>query len=184
MHYRNPGFSMNVTSQNYVVDSHSVTIFNKTIVNSTPVSIPTGVNPGTNLTWAITASVSIVKPNAAGTISWSCTRTKELTNTSDTNCYHGQTRPIVWSKAIVKLNGSASGVNARNENYTAVATNLVRDFNCSPDPLRPKRHPFISGTIAYTPGIRPVRLINYGTGTCDLIATITINSNTYTITLN
>lgn len=184
IYYRNPGFSMKVTSQNYVVDGYSITILNKNVTNTTPSTIPSGMNPGTNLTWAITASVSIVKPNAGGTITWSCTRTKELMNTSDTTCYRGQAQKIIWSKAIVKLNGTASGVNARNENYTAVATNLIRNFGCSPDVLRPKRHPFIGGTINYTPGLRRARLIDYGNGvSCDLNATITINNVTHSITL-
>jgi hypothetical protein len=84
----------------------------------------------------------------------------------------------------VKLNGTASGVNARSENFTAIATNLVRDFNCAPDPvLRPHRHPFISGTIAYTPGSRPTRTVDFGNGACDLIATITVNGHTFTVNL-
>ncbi len=183
-HYRNPGFSMNVTSQSYVVDNYTVNIGNKTVSNITPNTIASGVNPGTNLKWSVAANVSIVKPNNAGTISWTCSRTKELTNTSDTNCYKGQSRPIVWTKAIVKLNGSASGVNTNGENYSAVATNLVRDFNCAPDPvLRPHRHPFISGTIVYTPGSRPVRTIDFGNGACDMNATVTINNHVYTVNL-
>jgi len=184
IHYRNPGFSMNVTSQNYVVDNYTVNVGNKTISNITPNTIPSGVNPGTNLKWAVSANVSILKPGNAGTISWTCNRTKELTNTSDTNCYKGQSLPIVWTKAIVKLNGSASGVNAKGENYSAVAANLVRDFNCAPDPvLRPHRHPFISGTITYTPGSRPVRTIDYGNGACDMLATVTINGHVYNVNL-
>ncbi|MDI1356392.1 MAG: hypothetical protein PSX36_15860 [bacterium] len=184
-YYRNPGFSMSVSSQNYVVDGNQVNIISKTVKNTTPPSIPAGDQPGINLTWAIAANVSIVKPNSGGTISWSCSRTKELMNTNDTTCYRGQSLHIIWNKAIVKLNGTATGVNAKGENYTAVATDLIRDFNCAPDPLRPKRHPFISGTIAYTPGSRPLRLIDYGSASsCDMNATVTINGKVYNITLN
>lgn len=180
--YRNPGFSMNVTSQNYVVEGYTVNILNKTITNTTPATIPSGTNPGTNLTWAITANVSIIRPNG-GTISWSCSRTKELINTSDTLCYRGQNQHIVWSLAKVKLNGNTSGTNANQEQFSAVATNLVRDFSCSPFTARPMRHPFISGTIVYTPGSRPVRTIDFGTGTCDGTATLTIKNHTFSITL-
>jgi hypothetical protein len=184
IYYRNPGFSMSVSSQNYVVDGYTVNVISKNVTNTTPSSIPTGTNPGTNLTWAITASITITKPSNAGTISWSCARTKELINTSDPNCYKGQNTPIDWSKAIVKLNGTASGVNAKQENYTSSATNLIRDFNCSPDPQRPRRHPFIGGTLTYQPGNRLTRVINYGNGTnCDLNATLTIGNKTFNITL-
>lgn len=183
-HYRNPGFNMNVSSQNYIVDGYAVNIINKAVSNITSSSISSDVNPGTNLKWSVAANVSIVKPNNAGTITWICNRTKELTNTSDTNCYKGQARPIVWTKAIVKLNGNASGVNAKSENFTAVATNLVRDFNCAPDPvLRPHRHPFISGTIAYTPSSRRLRTIDYGNGACDMNATVTVNGHVFNVNL-
>lgn len=181
--YRNPGYVLTVTSQNYVVDGHTITINNKTITNTTP-AIPPGVNPGKNLTWAITATITIQKAGG-GTITWNCNRTKELTNTSDTLCYRGQNKAIVWNKAKIKLNGSAGGSNASNESYSVVATNLVRDFNCAPDANRPHRHPFIGGTILYTPAKRLPRLIDYGNGTdCDFNATVTINGKAYPFTLN
>jgi hypothetical protein len=37
------------------------------------------------------------------------------------------------------------------------------------------------GEIEITPSDKPVRVINYGNGTCDGTFTITINGNTYTI---
>jgi hypothetical protein len=182
--YRNPGFSMTVSSQNYVVDGNQVNIINKTITNTTPLNIPSGPNPGTNLTWSVNANVSIIKANTNNSISWSCNRTKELLNTSSSACYNGQSSPINWTQAQIQLNGSSSGVNARGENFTATATNLIKYFTCSPDPNRPHRHPFISGTISYSPGIRPTRLINFGNvNSCDFNATLTVNNQTYTITL-
>ena len=175
VYYRNPGFAASVTSQNYSVDGYQVNILNKSIRNTSQANA--------NLTWSITANIQITKPGNAGTITWSCNRTKELVNTSDTSCYKGQSVAINWQRAIVKLNGSSSGTNAKNESFTATASNLVRDFNCAPDQAKPKRHPFISGTLNYTPGQRPARLINYGSGTCDQNATITVNGVTYNITL-
>jgi|JI8StandDraft_1071087.scaffolds.fasta_scaffold17765_3 hypothetical protein len=181
--YRNPGFAMTVVSQNYVVDGHTVTINNKTIANTTPSTIATGTNPGTNLTWAITATVTIQK-SGGGTISWYCNRTKELMNTSDPNCYKGQSAAIDWTKAKVKINGTAGGTNASSESYSVVATNLIRDFGCFPDVNRPHRHPFIGGTILYTPAKRFPRLIDYGNGTdCDFNATLTINGKSYAYTM-
>lgn len=176
--YRNPGFKLTVTSVNYVVDGYSVTITNKTITNTTAAPI-TG-----NLTWNITANVLMLKPGG-GTINWICNRNKELTNTNDNTCYNGQNAPINWSNAIVKLNGSASGTNAKGESYTSTAVDLIRSFKCSPDPvLRPHKHPFIGGTLTYSPANRYPRIINYGDGvTCDSKATLTINGVSYDITL-
>lgn len=182
--YRNPGFKLIVTSQNYIVDANAVTIIHKTIENTTPSSV-TGqtVYTGVNLKWSVTANISVVKSNNAGTITWVCSRTKELINSNDPTCYHGQTLPITWSKAKVKISGTASGTNAKGENYTVTATDLVRDFNCTPSTIHPNRHPFISGTIDYKPGTRPTRHVDYGNGGCDLNATVTVNGVTYAITL-
>jgi hypothetical protein len=181
--YRNPGFNMIVTSQNYVVDSNLVAINGKTITNTTSQAIGSGPSPTINLTWNVKSNITITKPNGGGTISWNCDRTKELINTNDPNCYKGQTLPIDWSKAKVKLNGNASGTNARGESFTAKAIDLVRDFTCSPSTIYPKRHPFVSGKIEYKPGNRPIRYIDYGNGGCDLNATVVINGVTYSITL-
>lgn len=182
-YYRNPGFKLVVTSQNYVVDGNQVNIVNKTITNTTPSTINPGKNPGTNLTWSISANINIVKASNSGTVTWTCNRTKELLNTADTNCYKGQSTHIRWNLAWVKLNGSASGTNASNENYTSTATNLERHFDCSPDALHPHRHPFIAGTLSFTPGARKTRVIDFGNGACDMLATLTINNKSYSFVM-
>ncbi|MBA3665589.1 MAG: hypothetical protein H0W61_15490 [Bacteroidetes bacterium] len=181
--YRNPGFSMVVTSSGYSVDGNLVSISGKTVTNTTPSSV-TGqtVYSGTNLTWSINSNISITKTTNE-VISWSCSRTKELINSNDPVCYKGQALAIDWTKAKIKLNGTASGTNAKGESYTAVATDLVRDFTCAPDGTKPHRHPFISGKINYTPGTRPTRYVDYGAGTCDFNATVTINGQTFAVTL-
>jgi hypothetical protein len=177
-HYRDPGFSCKVTSSNYVVDGNQVNISNKTITNNTLV----GFNPNsTNLTWAISASVTIIK-NGGGTITWNCSRTKYLLNTNDTAIYHGASRPISWSRARVGLNGTASGVSASGISFSAsIIQMLIRDFGAC---TIQGKHPIIEGKISYTPSGHPARIIDYGNGTCDLNATITVNGSTHPITLN
>jgi hypothetical protein len=182
--YRNPGFRCVITSQNYVVDTYTVNITNKTIANTTPTSIATGTNPGTNLTWSISANVNIVKPSGGGTITWNCTRTKTLLNTGDPNCYKGQSLPIDWSIAQVELNGSSSGTTAGGDSYSCTLSNLKRDFACRPwAPTQPYRSPFISGSLSFTPGTKKTRVIDYGTGACDKVATLTIGSWSTTLNL-
>src|SRR5690242_18722066 len=52
-YYRDPGFKMHITSQNYVVDGNQVTI-DKTVTNTTAV----GFNPATTpATWHITSTI-------------------------------------------------------------------------------------------------------------------------------
>jgi hypothetical protein len=180
--YRNQGFKCVVTSSSYVVDGNAVTI-SKTITNTTA----SGFNPSiTNLTWSITANVSIARTN--GILSWNCNRIRTLLNTSDTaNVYHGQSIPISWSKARVGITGNASGTTASGENYSAnVTSQVVRDFTCAPNAAHPGHHPFINGTLDFTPGAKATRHIDYGypnNGACDDQALVTISTHTFAITL-
>jgi hypothetical protein len=187
--YRHPGFKCVITSSNYVVNSHSVTV-SKTITNTTPVVF----NPQTtNLTWNISSSISIVKPNGGGTINWSCPgRTQTLLNTSDTSVYHGASTPITWYKnnggtvigARVGITGSANCTSTNGSSFTVnITSQLVKDFTCSPDALHPGHHPFIQGTLDFTPGSKATRHVDYGNGSCDFNATVTINGHVYNITL-
>ena len=182
--YRNPGFNMKVSSQNYTVDGYSVTITSKEVKNTSPLTLPSGINPGTNLTWSINSNISVIKPGTnAGTITRITSYTKELLNTNDSSCYRGQSKSIVWSLAKVKFNGNSNGVNAKGENYTNQAIDLEKDMNCSPFANKPSRHPFIKGKLNHTPGTKATRYIDYGNGTCDVNATVTINGVVYSITL-
>ncbi len=178
IYYRTPGFKCSVASQNYVVDSYTVNIINKTLENITPLaSVSPSLVPGTMLTWSISANVNIIKPSGGGTISWICNRTKKLLNTASTTCYNGQGIPIIWSQAKIQLDGTASGTTASGNSYTSNIIALVRDFGgCT---LLGGRHPFISGDIQFTPGTKATRYINFGSGTCDNNGTITIKGITY-----
>lgn len=178
---RQPGFSISCTSQNYVVDSYTVNIINRTHTNTTPL----GFNPSTtNITWTISANIQIIKPSTAGggTITWTATRNKELTNTSDPTVYDPSGNyPIAWNKVILRLNGTASGTTASGVSYTATMSNLIWDATCTPDPiLRPRRHPFKSGTITFTPSNKPARVIDFGNGSCDFNVCVSIPAYSYT----
>ena len=181
-YYRNPGYKVVVSSSGYVVDGEAVTI-NHTVINTSTLS-----TPQTNLTWSLSSSVSIVK--SAGTVSWSKTGVRTLLNTSDSSVYHGQAVHITWSKAIVGLTGSESGQGANGNQFTVTITNqLKRDFNCSPNQTHPGHHPFIDGTLDFTPGTKATRHVDYaypnsvGSGACDDKASVTINNKVYYITL-
>ena len=180
-HYRNPGFSCSVKSYNYVVNGNQIDIISKTITNTTPANF----NPATtNLTWNISANISVVKASNGGTHSATFTRTKTLLNTSDASVYSGQANPINWNLASIGITGSASGVTAKGRSYTSTITNqLVRNMTCSPDANHPGHHPYVQGTIDFTPSGKAQRIIDYGNGNCDLDATVTIDGVSHTITL-
>ncbi|HTA62734.1 MAG TPA: hypothetical protein VK835_09775 [Bacteroidia bacterium] len=174
-HYRDPGFELDVTSSNYVVDGNAVTIGNKTIKNTTPV----GFSPATtNETWSISATITVNKASG-GSVTWTCNHVKTLLNTS--TVYTNASTPINWPMARIGITGNANGTRSNGETFTVNITNqLVRDFGgCD---INGKR-PFIQGTFDYSPSGKATRTFDYGSGTCDLAATVTINGVSYPITL-
>lgn len=182
-HFRDPGYSFTVTDSAYTVDGNAITIINKKVTNITPL----GFDPlTTNETWSISADISIVKAGGAGTVTWTCNRTTTLLNTAsvypiaDTAAGNNVT-PINWLQARVQLDGTASGTRASGETFTLTATAMVRDFTCTPAGYH--CHPFISGELDYSPAGKATRYINFGTGTCDMNAVVTINGVAYNIIL-
>ncbi len=174
--YRHIGFSASVTANNYVVDGNAVTITNKTISNTTPQNFTPSITP---MTWSITSNISIALAGGAGTVSWSCNRVKTLLNTATT--YSNAGTPINWAMAKVGFTGSASGTRSNGETFTAtIRTQLVKDFGgCNLG----GRHPFISGELIYAPSGKSSRTIDYGDGTCNLNATVSIDGVVYQILL-
>lgn len=71
------------------------------------------------------------------------------------------------------ITGTATGVFSSGGGYTAI---------CSTSPVHVKvgcGFP-VSGSIEITPQNHPVRVLDYGTGTCDATFTVTVNGHTYT----
>jgi hypothetical protein len=168
MHYRDSANVITVKTQNYSVDGNQVNVVNKTITNK-------GHITNGKLTWTISANINVVKTDGK-TISWSTNKTKVLLAGEQPN-----NLPVNWPQAQVAIYGSASGTKADGESFNVninQSTWVVRDFSCTS-----ARKYFVSGIIEYTPGSRPTRYINFGTGACDNLATVTINGNVYNITL-
>ena len=159
--YRDSLTLITVTPQGYYVNDNLVT-GTKTIKNM-------GHNSVGHLVYEINANIQIIKANNGGTISWQSTRQREWTAGENT---------FTWNDDMYSITGNASGTTANGNSFTAVITTpLVRNmaFGC-------RRH-FVSGVLEHTPGGKATRYINFGTGTCDDQATVTINGVVYTITL-
>ncbi len=56
-------------------------------------------------------------------------------------------------------------------------------MNCSTNGIQMSCRNIVAGQLAITPDGKATRYINFGTGTCDNDATVTINGNVYNITL-
>ena len=99
-------------------------------------------------------------------IYWSSFREREWIAGEDTFYRHDD---------VYLITGTANGTSTGGFSFTMVITNPLRkEIGC--------RH-MVSGTFEFTPGNRPVRILDYGDGECDNIATITVNGVTRTIYL-
>lgn len=159
--YRDSLTVITVTPQSYYVNDNGVT-GSKTITNK-------GHNSANHLVYEINANIQITKANSGGTISWQSARQREWLAGEST---------LAWSDDIYSITGNASGTTANNNSFNAVITTpLIRNmaFAC-------RRH-FVSGVLEHTPGGKATRFIDFGNGTCDDQATVTINGHVYTITL-
>lgn len=158
-HYRDPGSVHSITFTDYYVNDNQI-MGTKTVTNN-------GYNQSGHLTFGIQVNGTIIKANNGGTITWNSTRTREWIAGENT---------AIWSDDVYLITGSANGTNALGNSYTAsINTPLRRELSC--------RH-FVSGSFQITPSGKATRYIDYGNGACDDQATVTINGNTYTITLH
>lgn len=166
-HYLDSSNVITVSATNYIVDGNKITINSETIKNMGHVT-------NGNLTYSITANTSILKVKG-GTIQCTSNRTKVLLAGEQPN------NPIDWAHAQIAVYGTANGISANGESFTAnisQANSLVRNYDCTA-----YRKCFVAGEEDFTSGSKPTRYINFGTGACDNQAIITINGNLYNITL-
>lgn len=105
--------------------------------------------------------------NAAWNLQWEALRTYTQTaGAGDENPFND----------VFSLTGHASGVNRDGKSYTVNITQpIVKRSSCS----------WIeSGRMDLTPQGLATRTVDFGNGNCDAQATLTINGNTFTFTMN
>ncbi len=175
-HYRDSACVINVTTpgNTYYVNSDQVIVNSKTITNMGH-SLSNGY-----LTWNVSSNMQVNRGDGS-VISWSASKTKVLTAGEKPN-----NLPIDWLHAKVAIYGSANGTYTKQgspaESFNVSVQQakwLVRDFTCSG-----ARRFFVQGELEFTPGSKPTRYVNFGSGNCDNTATVTINGNVYNITLH
>jgi hypothetical protein len=158
--YHSTGTVITHTFDNFFINDYQI-LGTKTVTNAGP-------NTAGNIHFSISVNGSIVKPATAGggTITWTSTRDREWIGGSST---------LTWLDDIYLITGSGSGTRADGTTFSVAITTALRvELTC------PR---IVSGVIEITPSGKPVRILNYGSGTCDNQATVTVNGNTYNITL-
>ena len=155
-HYRDSGSVHAITFNNYYVNDKHV-MGSKTVTNM-------GHNSLGHSYFSIIVSGLIVKPNG-DSITWNANRTRTWTQ--------GESTPTRMDD-VYEVTGSASGTKGSTSYTMTIIQPLVRSLSCNW---------ISSGKVELQPSGKALRTIDFGSGTCDNTATVTIGGVVYTITL-
>jgi len=156
--YRESGSVHTISFTDYFVNDNQV-IGSKSVTNN-------GLNANGHTTFTIAVDGQIIKANSAGTLTWKSNRTREWLVGEDTK---------TWVDDVYSITGSTSGSNSNGNSFTSlITTPLHRALNC---------HWFDAGVVDVNQTGKVLKTINYGSGSCDANATVTILGKTYPITL-
>jgi len=160
--YREAGTVITITATNYFVgyDSTYATKVNgqRTVTNN-------GTNGNGNLTYSIQANATLTN-YLNEQLTWNSTRTREWVQGESTS---------TWFDDEYLITGSANGKSFGGVNYSAaIGTALHVKLSC---------RWITEGTVTLTPENKEPRILDYGDGSCNNDATVTIKDKTYNITL-
>ena len=169
--FKTVGSTHTITFDNYYVNNNKVD-GSRTVKND-------GFNSAGHLTWQVYGNGTIILANGNGTVTWGSTRKRELLGVLGSSMLNSADTTIVWSQSKWGITGTASGISATGVIYsTSITKQLVFDHTC----ITNRRHP-TQGSFDFTPSGKATRTVDFGNGTCDDQATVTIKGKTYTITL-
>lgn len=157
--YRDSATVITVTLNNYHVNDYYVQ-GTKTITNK-------GRNSSGNLWYTVNVQNASVTSPQGKTVSWQSTRQREWIAGEST-----LTNPF---DDVYLITGSASGTGTAGNTFTVTITQALRvEIGC---------RWIVSGKATLQPANLATRYIDFGSGACDDQATVTINGNTYNITM-
>jgi len=155
--YRRPGTVISHSFDEYYV--------NDSKVDGSKVVTNMGFNDSGNMHYNIDV-VGIIYLAQGGTLSWNSSLDREWVE--------GLYTHTLWDD-VYHITGSSDGIRANGHTWEReIVSPLRKELSC--------RH-IVSGTIEIKPDNKPLRILDYGTGECDNIATVLINGVTYTIFL-
>ena len=148
-----------ITFQDYYVnDNH---------IEGTHIVTNNGRNAAGHYNWTVLAqNMRITAPDG---------QTHTFTSTRNREMLSGDQTPLNWRDDEYSITVSTDGLNRRGINYHAESSEpLHRSMSC---------RWIDSGKMIITPDGKPTRTVDYGSGTCDDIATVTVRNRTFNITL-
>jgi hypothetical protein len=156
--YAEPGHLHTITTTNYVVDGNQVegtiTVFNE------------GLNANNHLWFTKTVNATITKEDGE-VLQWQANRTKEWIEGFTT---------IQRLDDIYLVSGTHAAQSSDGTSFTSLILEPLRKVKaCSWK---------TAGVVEVTKTDKPVKTINFGDGTCDNDAVVTVNGNDFAIQLN
>lgn len=148
-----------ITFDNFSVNDKKIS-GSKTVTNK-------GLNASNHPYWTISVNDTITRTDGT-TVTWSSERTRERIDNGGT--------PLILADDKYSITGSSNGVNAKGKTYTMVIdeSNPLIIYSNYPH--------FVQGAVTITSETRSA-VLDYGDGTKDNKATVTINGTTKNITL-
>ena len=154
--YRDSGTVITVTPDNYYVNDNLVQ-GNKTLTNN-------GHNTSGNLTYTLQVNGTVT--TSEGIIYWNSTRQHEW--------IEGENTVLNPWDDVYLITGSADGTNVQGEDFDVVINTPLRvQVGC---------RWITAGSMTLTSGDFTIS-VDYGNGTCDANAVVTVNGNTYNIVM-
>lgn len=157
--YRHPGTVITTGFDGYYVNDNNI--------DGTKVVTNMGLNDSGNLYYNISVTGVIHLSLDRGTLSWNSTRVREWIEGADTRKLRDD---------VYLITGDATGIRPNGKTWeTEIVNALRKELSC--------RY-IVSGTIEIRPEGLSTRVLDYGDGECDNIATVVIDGVTYTIFLH
>lgn len=158
-HYRDSGHVHTITFNDYYVNNNQVTGI-RSITNM-------GHNSAGQTWFQISVNGALILANGNGTLSWTSSRTRTWVAGENTLPKSDDEYEISGSSSVTRPNGNSFTMSVTSPLLVAVGCNWIKQ-----------------GTMQITPSnTNMIRTLDYGTGGCDDQATLTMNGNTYSITL-
>jgi len=158
--YRDSLSVITITTNNYYLNDHKI--------EGTKVVTNKGHNSDGNLWYTVViTNAMITAPDGTWNVTFNSNRTRE---------WIGGESTAILSDDVYEISGTMDGTSRTGNHFTASTTTPLRvELSCAW---------IVSGVINLTPDNVSPRVIDFGSGSCDNDATVTVNGNVYEVELN
>lgn len=156
-HYRDSGSVHHIHFDNYFVNDNQL-LGTKTVSNM-------GKNTNNQSYFNIDINGQLIKASTTDTIFWQSTRVRTW--------IAGESTPARLDD-VYSISGNGTMTNSNGSRTATIIAPLIKALACK----------WIQeGTVEISPSGKPTRILDFGNGTCDNQATVTVNSVVHNITL-